>query len=87
MNYLYPFITESKLKLHENVCKHHNYYLMIIPEEDNNILKYNQDKKFLKTLFIIYEDTESLLEKSPTCYNNSDETSTEKISKHTACSY
>ena len=31
--------------------------------EDNNILKYNQDKKSLKNTYVIYTDTESLLEK------------------------
>ena len=34
-----------------------------MPEEDNNILKYNQDKKYLKALFVIYVATELLLEK------------------------
>ena len=34
-----------------------------MPEEDNNILKYNQDKKSLKAVFVIYVATELLLEK------------------------
>ena len=42
-----PFLT---FKSHENVCKNHDYWHMIIPEEDKNILKYNQDRKSLKTL-------------------------------------
>ena len=40
MNCLYSIRTESKLKSHENVCKDHDYCHIIMPEEDNNILKY-----------------------------------------------
>ena len=45
INCLYLFRTESKLKSHKNVSKNHDCY-MIIPEEGNKILKYNQDKKY-----------------------------------------
>ena len=46
--YFYSFTTESKLASHENVRKYHNYRPMIMPKKDNNILKHNQDKKYLK---------------------------------------
>ena len=42
------FRTESKLKLHENVCKNHDYCYMIMSEEVNGILKCNNGKKSLK---------------------------------------
>ena len=48
--------------MHENVSKHHNF-CYTIPEESKNILKYNQDKNSLKTPFVIYVDTELLLQK------------------------
>ena len=48
INSLFLFRTDSKLKLHENVCKD-NYCHVIKPEKDMNKLKYNQDKKSLKT--------------------------------------
>ena len=60
---------------------------MILSEEDDKILKYNQDKKIFKNPFIIYADTELLLEEIPTHDTNSKESSTTKISKHTACGY
>ena len=60
---------------------------MIMPEEDKNILKCNQDKKCLKTPYVIYADTESLLEKVRACDNNPEKFSTTKISKHIACGY
>lgn len=61
MNYLCSFKTESKLKLHENVCKDHNCCHMVLLEEDKNVLKYNQDKISLKTPFTTYVEIESLL--------------------------
>ena len=36
---------------------------MFMPEEDNKISKYNQDKKSLKASFVTYADIESLLQK------------------------
>ena len=58
---------------------------LIIPEENNNILKYNQDKKSLKTPFIIYAETKKRPEKIPTCNANPEESSKTEISKYTAC--
>ena len=58
-----------------------------MPEEGKSILNYNQDKHFLKISFIIYVDTELLKEKIKACDNNSEESSTTKVSKHTACGY
>ena len=50
----------DKLKLHENVCKNHDYCEREMPEIGNNILKYNHWEKSLKVPFVIYPDTESL---------------------------
>ena len=69
----------------KNVWKDRDSCHMIIPEEDKNILKCNQDKKCLKTPYVIYADTESLLEKVHACDNNPEKFSTTKISKHIAC--
>ena len=38
MNCLHPFRTKNKLKLHENVCKNHDYCYIKLPKKDNNIL-------------------------------------------------
>lgn len=64
MTCLFLFRTESKLKSLENIWKDNHYYHMIMPEEDNNILKYNKDKKSLKTPFVIHAYKELLLEKN-----------------------
>ena len=54
-----------------------------MPEKDNEILKYNYEKKSIKVPFAIYADIESLLEKMNTCHNNPEKSSTTKINKHT----
>ena len=41
-----------------------------MPEEDNNILKYNHGEKSMRAPFIIYADLECLLEKISTCHND-----------------
>ena len=41
-----------------------------MPNEDNEIIKYNQGEKSIKSPFIIYADLECFLEKISTCYNN-----------------
>ena len=48
MNCLYSFRGKDKLKLQEKVCKYDDYCYMTMPEEDKNILKYNQDKKIFE---------------------------------------
>ena len=53
-----------------------------------NILKYDQDHKYLKNPFVIYVDTESLGEKKiNACDNNPEESYTTKISKQAARAY
>ena len=58
-----------------------------MPNEDNKIIKYNQEEKSIRFPFIIYADLECLLEKISTCYNNPEESSTTEINKHTPSGY
>ena len=53
---------------------------MIMHDEDN-ILKYNQDK-ILKVPLIIYANRESLIDQIHACGNNPEESSITKINKH-----
>ena len=62
LNCFHSYSTENKLKMHENVCKNHDYCYVEMPNEDNVILKYNHAGKSMKVPFIIYADLESLLE-------------------------
>ena len=58
-----------------------------MPNEDNKILKNNHGEKSMRAPFIIYADLESLLEKTNTCYDNPEKSSTIKINKHTLSGY
>ena len=55
-----------------------------MPEKSKNILKYHHEEK---SLFIMYADTESLLEKIDACHSNPKKSSTTEINKHTASGY
>ena len=52
-----------------------------MPEEDNNILKYNNGEKSMKVPFIIYADLMS------NCHNNPEKSSATKINKHIPSGY
>ena len=81
-NCFHSFTTKNVFKKHD-VCKDHDHCYVEMPNKDNNILKYNHGENFMKALFIIYADLESLLEKSSICHNNPNESSTIKINNHT----
>ena len=49
-----------------------------MPNETNEILKYNPGEKSLKAPFIICADIECMPEKIDTCQNNSERSHTEK---------
>ena len=87
LNCLHLFGTENKLKEHENICKNHDYGYVEMPKEDRNILQYDHGEKYMKILFVIYADMESLLEKIGKCHSHLEKTSTTRISKHTASGY
>ena len=81
------YTTENKLKKHKKVCENHNYCYVEMPEKYKEILKYNQGEKSMKDPFIIYADSECLLEKTNTFHNNPEKSSTTKINKHTPSGY
>ena len=47
-----------------------------MPEEYNKILKYNKGDKSMRDPFVIYAGLECLLEKTNTCHNNPEKSST-----------
>ena len=87
LNCQHLFRTENKLKYHKNVCENHAYCYIGITEKYNEILKYDHEEKSMKASFIIYADTESLLEKINMCHSNPENSSTNEINLHTACVY
>ena len=54
-----------------------------MPSENTNILEFNQYQKSDKSPFIIYADLKCILEKIDGYKNNSENSSTTKVSEHT----
>ena len=86
LNCLQSYTTENKPKKPKN-HENHDYCHVEMPEEDNNILKYNEGEKSMKVSFIIYADFQYLLEKMNTCHNNPEKSSTTKINKYKPSGY
>ena len=87
LNCFCVYTTRNKLEEHKKICENHEYCHVEMPNENNNIIKYNQGEKSIKLPFIIYADFECLLEKMNTCYNNPEESSITEINKHTPSGY
>ena len=87
LNYFHSYRTESKLEAHKKICKNHDYCHVEMPNENNNIIKYNHGEKSMKLPFVIYADLEFLLEKMSICINNPNESSINNINKHVPSGY
>ena len=87
LNCFHSYTTKRKLKKHERVCKDHDFCDIIMPDEDNKILKYNPGEHSLKVPFIIYGDLECLIQKINTCQNNPDKSYTERKAEHIPSGY
>ena len=49
LNCFHSYTTEKKLEKHEKICKDHDFCHVIMPNEKNKILKYNPEKKIIKS--------------------------------------
>ena len=87
LNCFQSYTTENKLKKHEKVCENHDYCYVEMPEKYDKTLKYNEGEKSMRLPFIIIADLQCLLEKTNTCHNNPEKSSTTKINKHTPSGY
>ena len=87
LNCFHLYCTVNKLKKHERVCNNHNYCPIDMPEEGENILKYNPGDKSLKAPFITNADLECLLKKEQFCQNNPENSYTEGKAKHKPSGY
>ena len=69
LNCLHLFATENKLESHEKERENKDFYNVVIPSEDTEIIEFNH-QKCDKVSFIIHEDLECLIEKIDGCQNN-----------------
>ena len=79
---LHSFRTKNKLESHKKLCENKDFCNVIISPEDNEILEFNQYQKSDKAPFIIYADLECIIERIDGCKNNSENSSTAKVSNH-----
>ena len=87
LNCFHCYRTKNKLEAHKKICENNKYCHVEMPTKDNNTIKYNQGEKSIKLPFVVYADLECSLEKMSTCQNNSSESSTTEINKHTPSGY
>ena len=82
LNCYHSYITENRLKEHEELYNKHDSCRIEMPKWFEKILKYNHGEKSLKAPFTIILDFECLLLKMHSCQNNPEKSYTEKKSKH-----
>ena len=82
LNCFYSLATESKLQSHKRVCEKKIFCNIIMSSEETTILELNQSQKSDKAPFIICADLECIIEKFDGCKNNSENSSTTKVSQH-----
>ena len=87
LNCFCAYSTKNKLEEHKKICENNKYCNVEMPTKDNNTIKCNEGEKSIKLPFAIYADLECLLKKISMCQNNSNESSTTEINKHTQLGY
>ena len=88
MHCLQCFSSERVLNNHKDNCIQINGTQAVkMPDEDNNILKFNNFHKQLPIPFVIYADFEAITEKISSCQPNNNKSYAEAYQKHTDCGY
>ena len=87
LNCFRSYTTKRRLKMLKNVCENQDYCYVEMPEEDNEIPKYNHVEKSMRAPFVFCGDLESLLEKISSCHNDPEKSLTTKVNKHPPSGY
>ena len=64
LNCLHSFTTKNKFQSRKRACDNKDFCNIIMPSENTKILEFNQNQKPDKALFIIYADSECIIEKT-----------------------
>ena len=67
LNCLHSFATKNKRESQKKVCENKDFFNIIMPSEDTQVLEFIQYQKSDKAPFIIYADLECLIEKIDGC--------------------
>ena len=81
------FCNTKKLESHKNTCANKDFSNVVMPSEETKILEPNQYQKSDQVPFIIYADLECIIENINGCKNNSENSSTTKVSEHIPSGY
>ena len=86
---LQGYTTEGLFEKHRTLCRGAAYRPTRIdmPEKGKNILQFTNYQKQMKAPFVIYADSESILEKMDTCIPAPGESSTTQIDKRKPCGF
>ena len=87
LNCFHSFSTSNELKKHELVCENHDYCEVLMPDDNNKILKHTTGSKSLKMPHAIYVDIECQLVKNHTCSNGSTKSWSTDKNTHEPCGY
>ena len=82
LNCFHYFATENKRESHEKVRENKDFCNIVMPSEGTKMLEFNQYQKSHKAPFIIYTDSECLLETIDGCKNNPENLFTTKVGEH-----
>ena len=87
LNCFHSYTTMKKLKRHGKICRNHDFCHMIMPKENNKMLKYNRGEKSLKVSFIVYANLECILQKISAYQVIPAKCYTEKKAEHKSSGY
>ena len=89
INCMNSFNTEEKRDNHVEYCRDHDSVKIKMPNEKNKWLKFKDGYKQFKVPFVMYFDTECILEKMSKIphHDNNNKAYTRKINKHIPCGF
>ena len=86
LNWIHSYTTKNRHKKDQKICENHEYCKLEMPKK-GSVLIFISGEKSIMTLFVIYADLESILEKISGCENDPEKSSTIKVNQHIAFGY
>ena len=84
---LSSYTTDNAFKKHELPCKDHDYCEIILPDDEDKILKHEKGTKSLKCPYTVYLYLECIQPKYESCSNNPNKPYTQLVTDHIVSAY
>lgn len=85
---VHGFSKKISLQEHIKYCSRHGAQRIELPiKEENDVLQFKDYEKTLKTPFVIYADTETIIKKLDTCQPNPNSSSSTPLTKLEVCGF